>query len=185
MTAGGTTKRANQPDLPNSAKRAKAKTGERAVGSPISIAPARVGAPQLYDRREVMQAIGERIAGGESLTAICKEPEMPSRFTVLGWVGDDPDIATIYRCALGMRADQYAEEIVSLADTALGKSNEDVQAIKLMVNSRQWVASRLLPKLYGDHQVIDHTGQGQIVPEQVDQRLALLIRKMQAIEVKP
>jgi hypothetical protein len=45
----------------------------------------------------------------------------------------------------------YADELVKLADLAQHCTRpEQVQAIRLMVNTRQWVISKLLPKKYGD-----------------------------------
>lgn len=160
----------------------EAKKDENPVGSATSIAHART--TDIAERRQIMETVAQRLAEGESLREICRSPGMPSRYTVLRWAGEDAEIFNLYRTGLAMRAERYAEESVELADQARGRSNEEVQAIKLMVNTRQWVASRLLPKLYGDHQTIEHTGQVQMAPDQVDQRLAVLLRKMQAVDVK-
>jgi len=44
-------------------------------------------------------------------------------------------------------ADKFADEIVELADSATPR---DAHVIRLRVDSRKWVASKLLPKVYGD-----------------------------------
>ncbi len=50
-----------------------------------------------------------------------------------------------------MRAEAWADEVVHLADEALEADNAtQVQATRLALDARKWVASRLLPKKYGE-----------------------------------
>jgi hypothetical protein len=46
--------------------------------------------------------------------------------------------------------------MTELADAALNDSSENIQARKLQVNTRQWLASRFLPKVFGDK--VTHSG---------------------------
>jgi hypothetical protein len=54
----------------------------------------------------------------------------------------------------------WADQIVEISD---GNSDlagaQDVQRARLMVDTRKWVLSKLIPKKYGDRQQIDHTGE--------------------------
>jgi hypothetical protein len=59
-----------------------------------------------------------------------------------------------YTRAKELQAENLAEEIIEIAD---GES-EDVQRDRLRVESRKWVAAKLLPKKYGEK--LDVTSQG-------------------------
>lgn len=135
-------------------------------------------------REEAVNEYCRRIAGGESMKTISTDPDMPAMATFLGWCRENPLYSAAYTDALRMRAAVYADECVSLADEA-DKCTEayEVQALKLRVETRRWVASRLLPKMYGDHQVVEHTGEVKMNEKQVDDRLAHLIAKLNTQKV--
>jgi hypothetical protein len=129
-------------------------------------------------RLETATEICRRVAEGESMRAIIKDKGMPSNSTFLRWAADDPEISRMYTQALQMRAALYADELVDLADRA-GTMTEahQIQALKLMVNTRQWIASRLLPRVYGERTMLEHTGEVKLDEKQINARLALLLTK--------
>lgn len=137
-------------------------------------------------RYALMDAICQRMGEGESLASICRQDGMPNKSTILRWAGDDPKIEQMYRTALMYRAATMADDMLDLAKEAMqpGVSSEKVQGIKLVVNTMQWTASRLLPRMYGEHQTIEHTGTVQLDDTQVEMRLANLLKKVSSIEVK-
>ena len=135
---------------------------------------------------ELIKQIFDRVATGESLVTICKSEGMPCRQTVFDWINDIPEVQQAYSTALASKAEMYAEELISLADNVgspllvdgipLMRNGEPVMIVtseavahaKLMVNTRQWVVSKLLPKKYGDK--IDVTSGG----EKVDPLMAVI-----------
>lgn len=134
-------------------------------------------------RLETVTELCRRVAQGESLRSIERDPDMPTRGTFLRWCYEDAEFGQMYTVALRLRAAGMADEVVELADKAESCTEaHEVQAIKLMVNTRQWVASRLLPKQYGDHQIVEHTGEVKLDEAQVDARLRHLIRKLKGNE---
>ena len=98
----------------------------------------------------IMEGICERIANGESLDKVCKGDGMPVRRTVFAWLNTIPECTMMYQNALAMRGEHYADQIVDMADSAIGQPGEIVSATKVAVDARKWVAARLLPKKYGD-----------------------------------
>jgi hypothetical protein len=105
---------------------------------------------------KVGRRICERIACGERLKDICDDPDMPTTTSVRRWVVNDVDgFAERYMRARRLQADWYADEIVTLADSA---TREDVQKVPLQVDSRRWGASTLLPRIYGPTQRTEITG---------------------------
>lgn len=128
------------------------------------------GRPSSYTE-EIGDLICERIADGESLRTICASDNMPSRRTILNWLVADASFCAKYAHAREAQADLLAEEIVHIADTpqigtrSVSKPSgleiteaDMVEHRRLQVLARQWYASKLAPKKYGDK--VQHTGDG-------------------------
>ena len=128
------------------------------------------GRPTRYTPK-VAADICTRLAEGESLRAICRDGAMPALRTVMGWLfdGEHEEFSQQYASAREVQAEVWADEIVSIADDSSsdvttdkdGKeivNHEHIQRSRLRVDTRKWVASKLLPKRYGDK--IQHTGEG-------------------------
>ncbi|MCA8026424.1 terminase small subunit-like protein [Burkholderia cepacia] len=110
--------------------------------------------PELFAR------ICERIASGESLRTICKGAGMPHRVTFLRWVNADEERGKQYSEALMLRAENYFDEIIDIAD-----SKADPQKTRVQIDARKWVLARMNPKKYGDKFTQELTGAdgGQLV----------------------
>ncbi len=128
------------------------------------------GRPTRYTPK-VAADICTRLAGGEGLRSICDDAAMPARSTVTGWLfdGEHEDFMDQYARAREAQAEVWADEIVSIADDSSsdvttdkdGKeivNHEHIQRSRLRVDTRKWVASKLLPKRYGDK--LQPTGEG-------------------------
>lgn len=98
------------------------------------------------------------IAEGKSLRALLKAPGMPSMPTFFAWLRADRDFAVLYARAREAQAEGYADEITALADEAQGLDAAGVNAMRLRVDARKWIASKLLPRKYGDNINIEHSG---------------------------
>ena len=110
--------------------------------------------------KELATQVCALIAAGESLRAIGRRPDMPSADFFREWLAADADFAAQYARAREEQADHYADEIVEMADAAIGKDAAEVQARRLAVDARKWVASKLKPKKYGEKVTQEHTGPG-------------------------
>jgi hypothetical protein len=116
--------------------------------------------------QDIADLICERLAGGESLRAICRGDEkFPSRQTVIHWKNTREDFREQYRVAREDQAELYADEILDIADDA---TNDFVERIRqdgsteivvdydhiarsrLRVDTRKWMLSKLKPGTYGD-----------------------------------
>ena len=107
-----------------------------------------------------------RIASGQSLRTIDKDPRMPGLMTIVHWLAKPAhaEFARQYARAREAQADLLAAEIVEIANTPVmgvrTKTNEkgEVETIKgdmiehrrLQVDARKWYASKLAPKKYGE-----------------------------------
>lgn len=133
-----------------------------------------LGRPSIYSP-ELGLKICERLANGESLRAICKGEEFPTKSTVLRWIidGEHKDFSDQYAKAREVQAEVLADEIIEISDTTkLGIINElgpDGLVIKtreedmlghrrLQVDTRKWYLSKVLPKKFGEKSEIEHKG---------------------------
>ncbi len=89
----------------------------------------------------------------------------------MGWLfdGEHEEFSQQYASAREVQAEVWADEIVGIADEATGDlttdkdgkavvDHEHIQRSRLRVDTRKWIASKLLPKRYGD--TLQHTGEG-------------------------
>lgn len=110
------------------------------------------------------EELGEKICDitantNRSLESICDELDL-HRKTVLNWFDINPDFYRNYTRAKKAQAYYLAEEILQLSDKAdndliageFGQvpNHAAVQRAKLQIDTRKWVASKLLPKVFGD-----------------------------------
>lgn len=116
------------------------------------------------------EAICARLAAGESLNAICKDEDMPSKAAVLLWVDEDRSgFADQYARARTRGYQLLAEELLEISDDGTNdyveRENKDgstYQAVdhdhiarsRLRVETRKWLLSKMLPKVYGDKTTI-------------------------------
>jgi hypothetical protein len=134
-------------------------------------APKALG-PKTSFNWEIGDVIIERLAQGESLRAITKDPTMPSLATVLKWVANDVEgFAKPYNEARVAQAHAWAEDILEIIDDSSGDyvvgadgrrefNGEHVQRSKLRYEGRRWLASKALPRIYGDRNMTEISGPG-------------------------
>jgi hypothetical protein len=110
---------------------------------------------------EQFALVCERMAEGETLSAICKEADTPSRATFLRWVKNDTGRTKAYQLARQAQADFYFDQIKDLAfdssnDTVVNErgtavcNHEWVARTRVKVDSLKWIASKLDPVKFGD-----------------------------------
>lgn len=122
---------------------------------------ARVGRPTTYTE-EISEALCEEIAStSEGLEAICaRRADFPAWRTVYQWIAKNPSFAQRYDRAREAQARLYVEEITPIADDTADASNPVVvQSAKLRIETRRWLASKLLADVYGDK--LDLTSKGE------------------------
>lgn len=129
---------------------AKAKTADQEQKRPM-------GRPPKYSD-ELAEYILDGIEKGQSLREILEPEGMPSLGTWFRWLSEKEDLRDKYRARKEAQLEAFGEQLIEMSDKALGLPSEGVAAVKLAVNTRQWVLSKLLPKKYGDKLGVDHSG---------------------------
>jgi len=129
------------------------------------------GRPSKYSKEQATYICAE-LANGRSLREICEEEQTPSRESVRRWLDEHEEFRGQYARAREEQAEYYAQQIIDIADTPLmGKKTKTtskgevevtegdmIEHRRLQVDSRKWIACKLLPKVYGDRQQVDVTG---------------------------
>lgn len=124
--------------------------------------------------QEIADKVCDLIADGKSLRQIEAMDGMPGTSTMVRWLQDDPEFRAQYAHAREIQAELLADELIEIADDGrndwmtLESGNtvvdqEAIQRSKLRIDTRKWIASRLLPKKYGDKQQIEHSGDVTVI----------------------
>ncbi len=95
---------------------------------------------------EQIKLIETALASGKSVTAACKEVGL-DRVRFYYEIANDKDIATRIARAREVGIDARIDDNQDIADAATA---EDWQVARLRIWERQWAASKIKPKMYGD-----------------------------------
>lgn len=131
------------------------------------------GRPSIFTD-ELAATILERLADGESLRSICADEGMPNRSTVFRWLSQNDEFRDQYAHAREEQADALFDELLEIADDGsndwMERRNGDGECIgwvengealrrsALRIEARKWMASKLLPKKYGDRSQMEVSG---------------------------
>lgn len=175
----------------------QATSTETAQGDKTALAaPSKGGAVSIFTLA-LFSSICDRISHGESLRAVCRDPAMPSKSTVLRWLREKPELRDQYVLARDDLMEYWASDILEIADDGsldtipgLNKYGDEVmvpnhanvQRDRLRIDSRKWLLSRLNAKVYGDRVGLEVSGEvavkvdiGSLSAREKMRRLALFM----------
>ncbi len=123
------------------------------------------GRPTIYSE-ELAERICNAIASSDKgLVKLCEEnPDFPTKETLFQWKYKYKEFSDRYYDARRNQAEVFAEGTIEIANEKpyytdeKGISKIDAGHVawqKLNVNTRQWHASKLAPKIYGDQKQIE------------------------------
>jgi hypothetical protein len=133
---------------------------------------------------ELGAVICQRMIMGESVAKICKDENMPRQDAIYRWAfNKEHPFAELYKRARELQAEKYVDEIMEIADSSEDDykivdgrkviDHENIQRARLRVDTRKWVACKVLPKIYGDKSQVDLTTDGKPIESLTDEeRLA-------------
>ena len=106
---------------------------------------------------ELENKIVSWLEDGKGLVKFCLQDGVPSRNTILRWQSDNADFGAKCVRAREAAGELAAEELDDI--NALVMSGVlDPSAAKVISSNKQWKASKLASKTYGDKSSIDHSG---------------------------
>lgn len=127
------------------------------------------GRPTEYTA-ELAAEICAKLAEGRTLRSVCKDDGIPPESTVRTWVLDDREgFAAQYARAREVGYHAMADEAIEIADDGTNDTATDEEGNKrtdhdvisrsrLRVDTRKWLLSKALPKIYGDKITQELTG---------------------------
>jgi hypothetical protein len=77
---------------------------------------------------------------------------MPAESTIRLWRLHHAEFSAMYARAKLLQADVLAEDCLDIADNS---TPETFNADRLRIDTRKWLASKLLPKQYGDNRLLE------------------------------
>lgn len=120
---------------------------------------------------EILERIIEQIAAGRTMTAICRDENMPGKTAVYAALkACSPSLAADYARARDDQIESWADQVIDISDDAAGDwieregrngqierafNMESVHRSKLRVESRIRLISKLKPEKYGDQQRLE------------------------------
>lgn len=123
-----------RPRFAQAMAEARAAAGRRFVGRPSSYC------------RETAEAIFERLCGGEAVTDICADPDMPAPSTVYKWMRDQPEFGRAVALAREVQGDRLAAEARGIARAVTPAS---ARADEVRLRHFRWDAAKMAPRRYG------------------------------------
>ena len=128
------------------------------------------GRPSQFSR-ELAAQICEQLSDGMTLREVCRADEMPSEVTVRRWATEDREgFSAQYAQARETGYHAMADDLLEIADddkhdaivdaeSGISRQNgEFIARSRLRVDTRKWLLSKALPKIYGDKITNEHTG---------------------------
>lgn len=131
------------------------------------------GVTTYHDQEGIKAEVITHLRNGLSLRAISRMEGMPSHVTILDWVAADEGFADQYTRAREIGWNLRAERAVEQAEIA-----EDAAKGRLAFDAERWYLGKMMPKVYGDRQVIAGDPEAPILSisdAQLDARLMALI----------
>jgi hypothetical protein len=129
--------------------------------------------PRTRSREDIVKELCGHLEAGGTLKDACKlVKECPTPASVLAWMEQYPDLAKLYASARAIGYNMLAEEIIAISDekdvavryegeeAVLALDSTGVARNRLRVDTRKWILSKMLPKVYGDKVTTELTGAG-------------------------
>lgn len=138
----------------------------------------KLGRPTSYTS-EMAERICKAVARSKSglRKTLEDDPELPALGCVQEWLVKYPDFASGYAYAKDTQLRAMAEDIIDIS----GDQDLDPNERRLMVDTRKWLLSKLIPRTYGDK--LDLTSGGEALPASsltIDQRIQSIMMAAEA-----
>ena len=111
----------------------------------------------VHDPKIIWPQVLEAIANCDSLTtALTRVSPSPSYAWAKMQLRNNHELKVAYQQSVEDRADRLAEELIDLADSPMPEGLDGpsksawVQQMRLRVDVRKWISSKLKPKTYGE-----------------------------------
>jgi len=121
----------------------------------------KIGRPSTYSL-EIAKEICETITStSKGIKKLCRENKhWPSHDTIYRWLNENREFSDLYARAKQNQIEIFIDEIIEISDDVTHDSSmnangqvitnhENINRSKLRIDSRKWLASKLVPRVYG------------------------------------
>lgn len=122
-------------------------------GAPSAIVPPK----DENDRSELYyentwDEILTRLSGGETLTSICRETNMPKKSKLMKWIFDDPDREKDYKFARSLMLENRFDSHMDELDSKVDEDGDPIDPllVREKFNVTKFLASKWSKETYGD-----------------------------------
>lgn len=119
--------------------------------------PPTLGGGQWRYTDTLARTICDRLAAGESLLSICRDPAMPGYSTVLRWADQNTDFQAAYQRARLHQANTLIDEVLDTARGDLPPADKQAR-----MKGLTWAAGRISPRKYGEEVDAPDSGDGAL-----------------------
>ena len=116
----------------------------------------------------ITDQICQELMSGKPLTSICRNKDLPSLSTVHRWIDKHPSFAKQILQARRVGTQYYLDKMIDELETVSAK---DVGIVREKLHHYRWLASKLLPSLYGDKQEVVQDTKVTITWQQPDMKV--------------
>ena len=116
----------------------------------------------------ITDQICQELMSGKPLTSICRNKDLPSLSTVHRWIDKHPSFAKQILQARRVGTQYYLDKMIEELETV---SDKDVGIVREKLHHYRWLASKLLPSLYGDKQEVVQDTKVTITWQQPDMKV--------------
>lgn len=137
-----------------------------------------MGRPELYTE-ELGKAVCDALRVSEKglRGTLADHPELPDMRTVHRWQANNAVFCQMFAQAKQDQLRAMAEDIVDIANDETLDANDK----RIRIDTRKWLLSKLVPRVYGDKLDVTSGGEALAVPShQIDARVQSIIMQAQA-----
>jgi hypothetical protein len=129
-----------------------------------NLSPKPLGRPSDYCDKVAAEVCHMISISNKGLQKICNEnPHLPGASTIYHWLTKYPIFQEQYAQAKRRQIEVFIDDIADLANTdhvyldEQGIERYDYGILRIKIDSRKWLASKLVPKVYGERQITEST----------------------------
>lgn len=120
-----------------------------------------VGRPTIYTKKLAKDICNKIASNSKGLMKLCAEnPHWPNKDTIFTWLKTHPEFSDQYARARRLQIEAFIDDIIDIADETTNDyrlndqgeiipNGECIARSRLRIDARKWLASKLVPKIYG------------------------------------
>jgi hypothetical protein len=108
----------------------------------------KLGRPTTYTEELAKEICDSIASNGVSVAELCRRNNhWPHKVTIFRWIGSNPSFCYLYTQAKKCQVEVIADDLLEISDTC---TEDNFHIARLQVDTRKWIACKLVPKVYGD-----------------------------------